>query len=254
MKGLGSSLLSESTESATAAGVVASTAGDLVVDLAVGKLVDLVVVLVAKASTVGQVVDLCKVAMLTCALRRYMTVTTYECEPVQTRPSQCWTAAVRPRCDRCHYCRSCPGHPWLCSKGWTCLLLVAKWVFVCFDVTRIGWRGAKATRRQDRAMLYALLELRLRVCCLRDSLITLATSLQRCELPPICYWVCVVTVGPATSTFLVGKLDVAGGLEGQVRLCLASARWCNQSPGISLDLRDRCCSVGSNVHDGMTLA
>ena len=65
-------LLSEST---AAAGVVASTAGDLVVDLAVGKLVDLVVVLVAKAGTVGQVVDLCKVVVLACAPFRGMTVT-----------------------------------------------------------------------------------------------------------------------------------------------------------------------------------
>jgi len=55
-------LLSKSTEStAAAAGIVASTTGDLVVDLTVGKLVDLVVVLVAKASPVGQVVDLCKI-------------------------------------------------------------------------------------------------------------------------------------------------------------------------------------------------
>lgn len=67
-------LLSESTESTAAAGVVASTAGDLVVDLAIGKLVDLIVVLVAEAGTVGQVVDLCKVAMLACALCINMTV------------------------------------------------------------------------------------------------------------------------------------------------------------------------------------
>jgi hypothetical protein len=49
-------LLSKST----AASIVTSTAGDLVVDLAVGELVDLVVVLVAQAGPVGQVVDLCK--------------------------------------------------------------------------------------------------------------------------------------------------------------------------------------------------
>lgn len=54
-------LLSKSAEStAAAAGIVASTTGDLVVDLTVGKLVDLVVVLVAKAGPVGQVVDLCE--------------------------------------------------------------------------------------------------------------------------------------------------------------------------------------------------
>jgi hypothetical protein len=54
-------LLSKTAEStAAAAGVVASTARDLVVDLAVGKFVDLVVVLVAKAGPVGQVVDLCE--------------------------------------------------------------------------------------------------------------------------------------------------------------------------------------------------
>ena len=74
MKRLGLLLLSESTESTAAAGIVASTARDLVVDLAVGELVDLVVVLVAKAGPVGQVVDLCKVAMLACALCRNMTV------------------------------------------------------------------------------------------------------------------------------------------------------------------------------------
>ena len=68
-------LLSESTESTAAAGVVASSAGDLVVDLAIGELVDLVVVLVAKAGPVGQVVDLCKVVMLICALSRHGTVT-----------------------------------------------------------------------------------------------------------------------------------------------------------------------------------
>lgn len=39
--------------------------------------------------------------------------------------------------------------------------VVCEIVFVCFGVTRIGWRGVKATRRQDRAILYALLELRL---------------------------------------------------------------------------------------------
>ena len=39
--------------------LAASTAGDLVVDLAVGELVDLVVVLVTKTSAVGEVVDLC---------------------------------------------------------------------------------------------------------------------------------------------------------------------------------------------------
>lgn len=55
---LGLLLLSESAESTAAAGVVASTAGDLVVDLAIGELVDLVVVLVAKAGAVGQIVDL----------------------------------------------------------------------------------------------------------------------------------------------------------------------------------------------------
>jgi hypothetical protein len=38
--------------------LAASTAGDLVVDLAVGELVDLVVVLVAHAGLVGEVVDL----------------------------------------------------------------------------------------------------------------------------------------------------------------------------------------------------
>ena len=65
-------LLSEST---AAAGVVASSAGDLVVDLAIGELVDLVVVLVAKAGPVSQVVDLCKVVMLACALCGNGTVT-----------------------------------------------------------------------------------------------------------------------------------------------------------------------------------
>lgn len=55
-------LLSKTAEStAAAAGVVASTAGDLVVDLTVCELVDLVVILVAKAGPVGQVVDLCKI-------------------------------------------------------------------------------------------------------------------------------------------------------------------------------------------------
>ena len=86
---LGLLLLSESAESTAAAGVVASTAGDLIVDLAIGELVDLVVVLVAKAGAVGQIVDLCKVAMLACALCENTTITTYECEPVRTRPSRC---------------------------------------------------------------------------------------------------------------------------------------------------------------------
>ena len=55
-------LLSKSAESTAAAtGVVASTAGNLVVDLAVCELVDLVVVLVAKAGPVGHIVDLCKI-------------------------------------------------------------------------------------------------------------------------------------------------------------------------------------------------
>ena len=61
MKRLGLLLLSESTESTAAAGVVASTARDLVVDLAVCELVDLVVVLVAEPGAVGQVIDLCKI-------------------------------------------------------------------------------------------------------------------------------------------------------------------------------------------------
>ena len=64
MSCLGILLLSKSAESTAAAtGIVASTAGDLVVDLAVGELVDLVVVLVTKAGSVGQVVDLCVVLM-----------------------------------------------------------------------------------------------------------------------------------------------------------------------------------------------
>lgn len=55
-------LLSKTAEStAAAAGVVASTARDLVVDLAVCELVDLVVVLVAEPGAVGQVIDLCKI-------------------------------------------------------------------------------------------------------------------------------------------------------------------------------------------------
>lgn len=62
MSSLSCRLLSKAAESTAAAtGIVASTARDLVVDLAVCELVDLVVVLVAKAGAVGQVVDLCRI-------------------------------------------------------------------------------------------------------------------------------------------------------------------------------------------------
>ena len=62
MSSLSFLLLSKASEATAAAtGIVASTAGDLVVDLAVGELVNLVVVLVSKAGSVGQVVDFCKI-------------------------------------------------------------------------------------------------------------------------------------------------------------------------------------------------
>ena len=64
MSSLSCLLLSESTESTAAAtGIVASTTGDLVVDLTISELVDFVVVLVAHAGPVGQVVDLCRIVV-----------------------------------------------------------------------------------------------------------------------------------------------------------------------------------------------
>lgn len=121
-------------------GIVASTAGDLVVDLTVGELVDLVVVLVAHAGLVGQVVDLCEVVVSAIALHETTSMAmTYECEPGRKRPSR-RLIAVRRQCCRCR--RSCPWHPSLCSKGWTYLWCL--WMkFVCLGVVRIGWREIK---------------------------------------------------------------------------------------------------------------
>lgn len=74
----------------------------------------------------------------------------------------------------------------------------------------------KATRSRIE-LCYMPLELRLRVRCLRDSLIDLdhVRDVIVALRPGL-----VVTVGQS-SHFLGRKWDVAGFLEGQVRLCLA---------------------------------
>jgi hypothetical protein len=106
------------------------------------------------------------------------------------------------------------------------VVMFCEGVVVSFGVTRIGWREAKATRRQSRAVLYAL-ELRLRVCCLRDSLIARSRSRRHCNSTT--GFVMVATVGPATGSWM--WLGFGGANEAVSGL--GSLVWCDRHKSTS---------------------
>ena len=210
-------LLSESTESTAAAGVVASSAGDLVVDLAIGELVELAVVLVAKAGLVGQVVDLCKVVMLACALCRNGTATQRLTSVslaghalldagllLSTLSVTAATAAALAQ-DILGFVQ---------KVGHVCGVCEVSFVVFCFRCDEDWMERNESYAEAGTELCYMPWSyvLEFVACVIPPSLTTLATSLQLCEL---CYWVCVVTVGQATSIVLVGKLDVAGFWRGR---------------------------------------